>query len=242
MDFTALDFETTGVDPRQDRIVAFYVARYDEHLVLLDESYQLVNPGTPIPEAATAVHGVTDDEVEDLPGFEAHADTLRDQVLYAPVIGYNVQFDLDVLHHELVCVGLPGIPIDHPVVDPFKVFLDEVPRTLTGAVQHYCGLPMLDAHHPKADVQATIRVLQAQMGRKGVHNPLEVMPVDVDSKHVDRSRLFKRRRDGIVVFGFGKHRGKPITGFPEYLEWMLKQDFPDEAKRIARGALGQVYA
>jgi DNA polymerase III subunit epsilon len=58
----AIDVETTGVDPRHDRIVEVGVVRVepDGHVRILE---QRVNPRQPIPAAATGVHGLTDAEV-----------------------------------------------------------------------------------------------------------------------------------------------------------------------------------
>src|SRR5438270_14068809 len=67
-----LDLETTGVDPKLDRIIEVSV------LKLLpggghDHRTRRVNPGVPIPPEATAVHGITDDDVADSPTFRAIA-------------------------------------------------------------------------------------------------------------------------------------------------------------------------
>ena len=67
-----LDLETTGTDTKIDRIVEVSV------LKLVpggepDHRTRRVNPGVPIPPEATAVHGITDDDVADCPAFRAIA-------------------------------------------------------------------------------------------------------------------------------------------------------------------------
>ena len=56
----------------------------------------------------------------------------------------------------------------------------------------------------------------------------------------DRSGKFLLR-DGAVVFNFGKHRGRPLVEVageaPDYLQWILGSDFPEDAKRYVREAL-----
>jgi len=43
------------------------------------------------------------------------------------------------------------------------------------------------------------------------------------------------------VFAFGKHEGTPLrqvaAAAPDYLEWILGSDFPDDARAIVAGAL-----
>lgn len=58
-----LDTETTGTDPQSDRIVHLGLIRLDPD-GSSDEFETLVNPGLPIPAAATAVHGIDDAGVE----------------------------------------------------------------------------------------------------------------------------------------------------------------------------------
>ena len=70
-----LDLETTGIDPKLDRIVEVSVLKLlpgGDH----DHRTRRVNPGVPIPPEATAVHGITDDDVADCPTFRAIAPAL----------------------------------------------------------------------------------------------------------------------------------------------------------------------
>ncbi|MCZ9336229.1 exonuclease domain-containing protein, partial [Streptomyces sp. TRM76130] len=59
----AFDTETTGVDVENDRIVSAAVVVQDAPGLRPRVSRWLVNPGVPVPEAATAVHGLTDERL-----------------------------------------------------------------------------------------------------------------------------------------------------------------------------------
>ena len=37
-----------------------------------------------------------------------------------------------------------------------------------------------------------------------------------------------------MVFDFGRHAGEPVSEHPDYVDWMLRADFPEETKRILR--------
>lgn len=64
-----IDLETTGTDPKTDRIVEIGVVKIFPD-GSRDDRCRRVNPGVPIPEAATAIHGITDADVKDTPTFE----------------------------------------------------------------------------------------------------------------------------------------------------------------------------
>jgi DNA polymerase-3 subunit epsilon len=64
-----IDTETTGTQPGVDRAVQIGLVCFENGLPVASFS-ALVNPGRPIPEEATAVHGITDADVEGAPTVE----------------------------------------------------------------------------------------------------------------------------------------------------------------------------
>lgn len=74
---TWLDVETTGRNPRTDRVVQIGIVRFERGAETIGfGSY--VNPGRPIPAEATAIHGITDEMVRTAPTLDA--------VLAVPVV------------------------------------------------------------------------------------------------------------------------------------------------------------
>jgi len=61
----------------------------------------LVHPGEPITWQATRVHGISNQEVADLPVVDAVADEIRAHLAGAVVVAHNAHVDLDVLTREL---------------------------------------------------------------------------------------------------------------------------------------------
>jgi DNA polymerase III subunit epsilon len=105
---TVVDCETTGLDVARDRVVSVAALRFHgpPHAprVVLDS---LVDPGTPIPAAATAVHGITDAMVAGAPAFRAAARRLAPLLRGAVLVGHAVGFDRAVLAAEARRAGLP---------------------------------------------------------------------------------------------------------------------------------------
>ncbi|HEU5118918.1 MAG TPA: 3'-5' exonuclease, partial [Isosphaeraceae bacterium] len=62
-----------------------------------------------------------------------------------------------------------------------------------------------------------------------------------EAKALDLSGMFGKDDDGVIVFIRGKYKGRSLEDIartkPDYLEWMQREDFFDETKRIASEAL-----
>jgi len=110
-----LDVETTGLEPKEDRIItiAAIKASFPEAArtgqVRGDSIDARVNPGRPIPAAASKIHGIKDHHVADEDGFADIAQQLRDFIGDLPIVGHNVQFDKRFLNAEFKRAGVKGL-------------------------------------------------------------------------------------------------------------------------------------
>ncbi|MBI5440877.1 MAG: 3'-5' exoribonuclease [Deltaproteobacteria bacterium] len=237
------DLETTGPDRLTDRIVEVAVVRVSpDGSVAVFETR--VNPGMKIPREATAVHGITDVDVADAPAFAAVAPGLAAFLEGCDVTGYNLRgFDLPLLTREFDRVKVPFSFEGRRVVDAHVINFRKEPRDLSAAVRTFVGREHTGAHSALADAIASAEVLAGQLKRyddlpRGI-DELAAFTAPVEGRWVDTDKRFVWR-DGVAVFNFGGKRGQPLadvaTKNPEYLEWMLDADFPEEAKRIVREA------
>lgn len=243
-----LDLETTGVNPSQDRIVELTVLK-----IFPDGSEQLkserINPKMPIPPGATAVHGITDDDVATAPLFSQYVSSLLEFLDGCDIGGFGVtHFDLPLLEAECRRVGKVFSREGRRVLDALTIYHKMDPRDLSAAYRKYCGEELVDAHTSGADVRASASVLDAQLA---VHSDL---PRDVDGLNafcnppianaVDSEGRFLWA-DGEVVFNFGKYRNRSLetiaSNDPEYLQWLANADFPSDVKDLVRRALVGEY-
>lgn len=170
------DTETTGISTARDRIVtAALITRTGADV---SARTWLIDPGIPIPERATEVHGITTEHAQ--AEGAAPADALEEiatglaSALAAgiPVVGFNVQYDLSILEAELARHGLPTLAqrLDgsiRPIIDPLVLdrHLDrwrKGPRKLVDMCATY-GV-IVDAaglHAADADVLATLDLAHA---------------------------------------------------------------------------------
>lgn len=197
------DLETTGVDVDRARIVSACVAVLDGAGAVLARWDWLADPGVEIPEASTAVHGITTDRAR-LEGRPAAvvvgeiAQALR--TLWAtgvPVVVYNAPFDLSLLDRESRRHGVAPIAEPSPVIDPLVLdkALDRYrpgKRTLEHAAEEY-GVALDDAHDAGADAIAAGRVALALLARYPVE--LDLSPADLHGRQelwcAEQSRSFQ---------------------------------------------------
>ncbi|HSG46952.1 MAG TPA: 3'-5' exonuclease, partial [Longimicrobiales bacterium] len=101
------DLETTGLKVGEDRIVEMALIRVSPQGDVM-ERVRRFNPGIPIPPEATAVHGITDEDVADEASFAARARALAKLLEGCDLAGFNIRrFDLPMLEAEFARAGVP---------------------------------------------------------------------------------------------------------------------------------------
>ncbi|ADZ70934.1 DUF294 nucleotidyltransferase-like domain-containing protein [Polymorphum gilvum] len=163
LDVVVLDTETTGLDVRHDRIVQIGAVRM--HGAEIDETAVFevtVDPGIPIPEVASRIHGLADADVAGKPGLAAVMPDLVAFIGDAVVVGHSIHFDMAVLRHEAerhgfvwkepraLDVALMAAGLDRELVD---TSLDSLALGL--------GVTITGRHTALGDALATARVYAA---------------------------------------------------------------------------------
>ncbi len=245
------DLETTGVDVAKDSIVEIAMIKMfpDGHE---EERVMLLNPGRHIPEEASAVHGIYDEDVKDMPTFAQAADELMKYFDDCDLAGYNSNhFDIPLLAEEFLRIGKHFDMRNRSLVDVQQIFHKMEQRTLVAAHRFYCGCDFDDAHSALADTRATVDVLKAQLDRyNGVEyeekNGVKSCPIVPDVKALDKFTRLVRNVDFAAriilndkdeeVFNFGKHKGKRVKDVfrtePAFYAWMMRSDFPLNTKDV----------
>lgn len=232
------DIESTGVDPAKDRIVEISLIKVhpngDEEI-----KTRRINPEMHIPEASTAIHGITDADVADEHTFRQVAKSLSAFIHGADLAGYNSnRFDIPILVEEFMRAGVEIDLTGKKFVDVQNIFHKMEQRTLSAAYKFYCGSEIENAHSAEADIRATYEVLKAQLDRYSTD-----LENDVDflaefsqmTRNVDFAGRIVLNDKDIPVFNFGKHKGRSVTEVfksePTYYNWMMNGDFPLHTKQ-----------
>lgn len=245
------DLETTGTNIGSDRIVEISILK-----VMPEGNKEIktkrINPTIPIPPQSSEIHGIYDNDVANEPTFKSIAKSLAEFLKNCDLAGYNSnKFDIPILVEEFMRAEVDFDIKNRRFIDVQNIFHQMEQRTLKAAYKFYCGKEIINAHSAQADIEATYEVFLAQLerynnvefeDRKGVKS----IPVKNDikalhdftniHKNADLAGRIVYNEQGIEVFNFGKHIGKPVEQVlkdePSYYAWMMNGDFPLYTKRV----------
>jgi DNA polymerase-3 subunit epsilon len=177
--YVGFDLETTGVSSFHDAPVSYgFVEFHDDGTavrVVTEGGY--VNPGTPIPAGAIAVHGITDAMVKDETPLADAVEYIAGRIMSVwleggAIVGMNVGYDLTMVDSLCRRLGLltlaerggPGPVLDVLVIDRHVDKWRKGKRTLVDLCRHY-GVSLGNAHSAAADAEASVAVFRTQRAR-----------------------------------------------------------------------------
>ena len=233
------DLETTGTNINSDRIVEIcYLKVYPNGN---EESKTLrINPGMHIPEEASAIHGIYDEDVKDCPTFKDVAKKIAADIEGCDLAGFNSnRFDIPVLAEEFLRADVDIDLMKRKFIDVQVIYHKMEQRTLSAAYKFYCDKNLEDAHTAEADTSATYEVLKAQLDRYAdtLQNDINFLSeYSCHTKNVDFAGRIVYNDQGVEVFNFGKYKGISVKEIlrkdPGYYSWIMQGDFTLNTKNV----------
>ncbi|WP_461152351.1 exonuclease domain-containing protein [Saccharopolyspora tripterygii] len=102
--YSAIDVETTGLDPRRQRICEVAIVRFRGDGTVLDEYSSLINPQRKIGKS-TEIHGISDEDVAGAPTFAEALPDILQLLSGTVVVAHNLEFEDKFLKAEVERVG-----------------------------------------------------------------------------------------------------------------------------------------
>jgi DNA polymerase-3 subunit epsilon len=230
------DLETTGINLTEDRIVEISLIKVIPNGDT-ETKTRRINPEMHIPEQATAIHHITDEDVKNEPTFKQVAKSLAKLFEGCDIAGFNSnRFDIPMLDQEFQRADVDFDFSKARFVDVQTIFHKKEPRNLVAAYRFYCGKDLENAHSATADTQATYEVLLAQLER------YSDLPTTVDklsefssqNRNVDFMGRLIYDEKGREVINFGKYKGKVAEEVLKkdlgYYGWIMQGDFTKNTK------------
>lgn len=204
-DYVIFDLETTGVSCNMDRVVEISAVKVEGGAVT-KEFTTLVNPGMPIPYAASMVNGITDDMVKDSPSFEAAFGDFLDFAGDAVLVGHNIHsFDLKFLNRD--AGRFWGKKVGNDYIDTLmmaRLSLPQLSHHRLVDLAEYYGISTEGAHRALNDCLMNQKVFE-KLGEE-LRNPSEAAG---NVKICPKCGSILKRRSGKYGEFFG------CSGFPD---------------------------
>jgi len=176
----ALDFETTGMHPREHAIVSIGMVPFDLRVIRPSAGrYWVVKPPRPLTEESIAFHRITHSEVEHAPPIAAILDEVLSELGGRLVVVHYRNIERPFL--DAAVLANLGEHCLFPLVDTMalearwerhgrlrgikRLFGIQPPSIRLADSRTRYGLPHYSSHHAKLDAMATAELFQAQMAR-----------------------------------------------------------------------------
>lgn len=153
-----IDTETTGLGA-QAKVIELAAIKVNVNTFETEDSLVVrINPGIPISEGATIIHGITDADVADCPSIEqifAETDFLKWVEGASAVFGHNVKFDIEKLGVDLFKdkARLDTLFLSR---QQFRGWLNHKLQTAVSQL----GLESRQAHAALGDIESTADILR----------------------------------------------------------------------------------
>jgi DNA polymerase III epsilon subunit family exonuclease len=162
--FVAIDVETTGLRPRQHRVIEIGMARYTNGRCT--ERYStLINPERRVPDYVRKLTGLTDSDLIPAPRFGQVAGEIAAFMGDLPLLGHNVGFDAAFLNAEFERAKLPAIK--NQTIDTVPMAMRVLGRTMRPSLDRVAtalGLQPRKYHRALADAELSAAVALRLLG------------------------------------------------------------------------------
>jgi DNA polymerase-3 subunit epsilon len=110
------DTETTGLDPREDRVIEIGGIELDNRFPTGRTFHVFINAqGRPVHPDALAVHGISDADLADKPAFQGIVEEFLAFIDGARLVAHNATFDISFVNAEFERLGYPPIGLERVV-------------------------------------------------------------------------------------------------------------------------------
>jgi len=172
--YTALDLETTGLNPKYDKIIEVGAVKV-RNGEIIDRFQQLIRPGIALPEKITGLTGITQEELLEAKDSEEVIPQILDFLEDDVILGHSVMFDYSFLKKAAVNQNLWKPEQSHLGIDTLRlsrIYLPELPsRRLTDLCLHY-GIEH-HAHRALGDAESTSQLYSIFVKELGKNQTLE---------------------------------------------------------------------
>ncbi len=164
--YAAIDLETTGLNPKTDKIIEIAAIRVIDGQIAA-EKRTFVSPHRTLDDRIRSLTGIDDGMLADAPDI---GQVIGEYIAFAdglPLLGHNIRFDYSFLKHAAVNSGLE---FEKEGIDTLRLcralMPEEIPKSL-GSACGYFQVQLKSAHRAMGDARAAHELYQAIRKRYG---------------------------------------------------------------------------
>ncbi len=157
--YAVVDIETTGTDPKTDRIIQFGCVLVENNEIVSRFAAD-INPAQPISKQIQSLTNISNQRVKKAPYFEDVAPTIYNLLSDTIFVAHNIHFDYHFLNHELQRCGMPKLTIPGiDTVELAQIFLPTEVSFRLGDLAESLGLAHDSPHQADSDAEVTADLL-----------------------------------------------------------------------------------
>ena len=199
-DFICIDLETTGLNPKRDRIIEIGAVKVRNGQIV-DTFQQLINPKQQLEERVEILTGISSKELEGQQTIQEVLPSLREFLGEDVLLGHRVLFDYSFLKRAFTN---EKISFERKGIDTLKLarqfVTDTESKKLESLCKHY-GIAH-QAHRALGDALATVELYQKLV--ESYYNEEAFMPKPLEFKVKKESPITKAQKERLTLL-LAKH-------------------------------------
>lgn len=214
-EFICIDCETTGLDPKEDRVIEVAVMHFSLNEIFANFE-SLIDPECAIPQDSIAIHHINQDMVSGKPKISHVIPDLLKLINNHIIIGHGVAFDIECIANAADRAGISHRLRSNKSIDTLRMarHYGESPTNSLEQLRQHFNIQYEGAHRAMSDVIVNREVF------KFLSKPYKSL-----------DHLFQTLSKPILLkmMPLGKHKGRPIKEIPlQYLLWAANKDFDQD--------------
>ncbi|HYK08392.1 MAG TPA: exonuclease domain-containing protein, partial [Candidatus Eisenbacteria bacterium] len=191
--FVFLDTETTGLNPRRDRIIEIGLIRVENNKEV-GRFQTLLNPHTYVSPFITDITGIVGQNLENAPEFEDIAKELHEYLENAILVAHNARFDYGFLKYEFLRIGQKYTSKSLCTAKLSRILFPKYRRHNLDSIIERFNISVANRHRAFDDAMAIWEFytkLQRDSNEKKLHDAVQFLlkhpslPMHLRSKEID---------------------------------------------------------
>jgi predicted DnaQ family exonuclease/DinG family helicase len=238
--FVALDLETTGLDPENEKIIEVGLVLFENGNVT-ERFSKTVNPGKTVSDHVLILTGIKQKDLDRSESLEKIIPDIKNFIKDKPIVGHNVAFDIKFLSKSF--------PVENPTYDTIslsRIYLPFVTSHKLSNIVEYLNIPYENAHRASEDAEMSGRILlkifdlMTNLNPELLKRQLDIMEKKFPESEIIKSALEISLRKGLnrepypfeIPVNFRENRGNGScqrrSSIKEYFEHETLENRPSQ--------------